>query len=740
MRSRDDQHFSMPDHPQSRQESLSGLIERVTFFNEDTGFVVLRVKAKGRKALLTVLGKVVSANAGEWIQAEGSWQRDRDHGMQFRADRLVCTPPTNREGIEKYLASGMIKGIGPVYAKKMVQKFGDEVFDIIEHASARLETIEGIGPGRRKLIKDAWQEQKVIRDIMVFLHSNGVSTSRAVRIYKTYGEESIEKLQHNPYILSRDIRGIGFKIADQIAQKLGIPKDSLHRSQAGLAHTLTMATGMGHCGLPEEMLIEQTTELLGVPPDVVCSGLKQALSEGSVIREILWEKPFIFLPALKEAEEGIARRALRLAGKPAAYPPIDLERAIEWVQGQSKIKLADSQVKAVRNALLQRFMILTGGPGVGKTTIIRSILKILHAKKVSFALAAPTGRAAKRLAESTGHPAKTIHRLLEMNPYTGRFLHDEHHPLEVQLLVIDECSMVDIPLMYQLWRALPPEAHLLLVGDVDQLPSVGPGSVLKDLMTSGCIEVARLEEIFRQASTSQIITNAHRMNQGDMPLTSEAGEEDFYFLERDEPEQIISAMLSMITQRIPRKFMLDPMMDVQVLCPMNRGSLGVREMNLTLQERLNPSREGETYVEKFGWQFRIRDKVIQTENNYDKDVFNGDIGQITKIDLVEKEVIVAFDQRKVSYDFGELDELALAYAITIHKSQGSEFPVVVIPVATQQFLLLQRNLIYTGVTRGRKLVLLVGQKKALNMAVANATSARRYSGLLHRMRSMGEKT
>ena len=722
-------------HPAKSKESISGLIERVTYFNEESGFVVLRVKVKGRRDLLTVVGKSVSANAGEWVKAEGSWARDREHGLQFKAERLICTPPTNIEGIEKYLASGMIKGIGPVYAKKMVAKYGEKIFDIIETASAKLESIDGIGPGRRRKIKDAWQEQKIVRKIMVFLHSNGVSTSRAVRIYKTYGEEAIEKVQNNPYILARDIRGIGFKSADQIARKLGIPEDSLHRAQAGLNHTLIEATGNGHCGLPEEMLLNQTTELLAVDASVVQEGLQQALVSGDVVREQVGDFELIFLPALKKAEEGIAQRILGLSNLTSSYPPIDFNKAIAWVQEKSQLQLAASQMDAIRSALQHRVVIITGGPGVGKTTIIQSILKILHAKRVTFALCAPTGRAAKRLSESTGHEAKTIHRLLEVNPRNGKFKHDEESPLEEKLLVVDECSMVDIPLMHHLLKALPQDGHLLLVGDVDQLPSVGPGSVLRDLIHSERAAVVRLQEIFRQAAGSRIITNAHRINQGQMPLLEDdSALSDFYFVDREEPERAAATLVQMIRDRIPTKFRVQPILDIQVLCPMNRGSLGVRELNLTLQNALNPLKQGDAVVEKFGWQFRVHDKVIQTENNYDKEVFNGDIGQVVSIDPLEKEIKVQFDQRKVPYDFGELDELSLAYAITIHKSQGSEFPVVVMPVATQQFLLLQRNLVYTGVTRGRKLVVIIGQKKALGMAVKNARNAFRYSGLLHRLR------
>ncbi|HAO68223.1 MAG TPA: ATP-dependent RecD-like DNA helicase [Verrucomicrobiales bacterium] len=723
-------------YPARTKESISGLIERVTYFNEESGFVVLRVKIKGRRDLLTVVGQSISANAGEWVKAEGVWARDREHGLQFKAERLVCTPPTNIEGIEKYLASGMIKGIGPVYAKKMVARYGEKIFDIIETASAKLESIDGIGPGRRRKIKDAWQEQKVVRKIMVFLHSNGVSTSRAVRIYKTYGEEAIEKVQNNPYILARDIRGIGFMSADHIAQKLGIPEDSLHRAQAGLNHMLTEASGNGHCGLPEDLLIRQTAELLTVDESIPRNGLAQALHAGDVVRDAVGEHELIFLPALKKAEEYIARRILDLSGQPSSYPDIDFNKAIHWVQESNKLQLAASQTEAIRCALENRVVIITGGPGVGKTTIIQSILKVLHAKRVTFALCAPTGRAAKRLSESTGHEARTIHRLLEVNPRNGQFKHDEESPLEEKLLVVDECSMVDIPLMHHLLKALPEDGHLLLVGDVDQLPSVGPGSVLKDFIQSGCLSVVRLQEIFRQAAGSRIITNAHRINQGQMPMMEEdAPLSDFYFIDREEPERTAATLLQMVRDRIPSKFQVHPILDIQVLCPMNRGSLGVREMNLTLQNALNPVRHGDVVAEKFGWQFRARDKVIQTENNYDKEVFNGDIGQISSIDPIEKEIKVQFEQRKVIYDFGELDELSLAYAITIHKSQGSEFPVVVMPVATQQYMLLQRNLVYTGVTRGRKLVVIIGQKKALGMAVNNSKNASRYSGLLHRLRA-----
>lgn len=717
-------------------ESLSGLIERVTFSNEETGFAVLQVKVRGHRELVTVVGPIAAPNPGEWLTAEGRWVQDRQFGRQFRADLLQSVPPTTREGIERYLGSGMVRGIGPVYARKLVERFGAKIFEIIEQESARLEQVEGIGPERRRRIKAAWEEQKVVREIMVFLHSHGVSTSRAARIYKCYGEKAIAKVRADPYGLARDIPGIGFKTADQIAQRVGIPHDSVMRAAAGLSHVLYEATNRGHCALPPGVLREEAARLLDAPPAVLDSALERALASGELVLDQSVGEPLVFLPSLRRAEEDIAARIRRLAALPPSFPAVDFEKALAWWEQKAGKVLAPSQRAALREALRHRLLVLTGGPGVGKTTLLNAILAVLRAKNVSCLLCAPTGRAAKRLAEATGLEARTIHRLLEVEPGRGGFLRNETRPLAGELLVVDEASMLDLPLAQNLLRALPAEGSLLLSGDVDQLPSVGPGTFLRDVIASGVAPVVRLVEVFRQAARSRIITNSHRINQGLMPELPEGKtDSDFYFIERETPGRIVETIIDLLRHRIPARFQLDPLRDLQVLTPMNRGALGAAELNLRLARELNPGGADDPVVEKFGWRFRAGDKVIQTENDYDKNVFNGDIGRVLRVDPAEREVVVTFDGREARYDFGELDELALAYAITIHKSQGSEFPGVIIPVAAQHYVMLRRNLFYTAITRGRRLVVLVGQGKALAMAVRNHQGEERYSGLLARLRN-----
>ena len=705
------------------------MVERVTFHNEESGFCVLRVKVQGKRDLLTVVGTVANVSAGEWVTAQGVWIRDRDHGLQLKANSLHCSAPTSQEGIEKYLGSGLIKGIGPVYAKKLVAKFKEGVLKIIDQSSARLEEVPGIGKGRRLKIRAAWVEQKAVREIMLFLHAHGVSTSRAVRIYKTYGEEAMETVRANPYTLAKDIPGIGFKTADGVAQKLGIPPDSILRARAGLIHTLAEAMGSGHCGLPKNILLSKTVELLGVDEVLLTEALERLL----VDEELVFDESLIYLPVLRAAEQEIANRLRTLSSKPSSYPVIAMDKALPWVEQKTGKVLAPHQVEALKQAISSRVLVITGGPGVGKTTLVHSILLILRGKKMTCLLCAPTGRAAKRLAETTGMEAKTIHRLLGVRSSGGGFAHDAANPLTCDLLVADETSMIDVLLFSKLLRALPAHAHLLLIGDVDQLPSVGPGSVLGDIIQSGIVPVVRLTEIFRQAQGSQIIRNAHKINEGHLPDLEGSHDSDFYFIEREEADTAQTTILELVKTRIPKRLGGDQ--DIQVLCPMNRGTLGTRHLNSVLQEALNPRRADEPLVETFGSQFRLRDKVIQTRNNYDKDVFNGDIGRIAAINPEEREVTIHYDGREVLYDFGELDEIAHAFAITIHKSQGSEFPVVIIPVAMQHFLLLQRNLIYTGLTRGKRFVVIVGQKKALSLAVRNGQSTQRHSALLKRLRA-----
>jgi exodeoxyribonuclease V alpha subunit len=716
--------------------SLAGLVERVTFFNEENGFCILKVRVRGHADVVAVIGSTPAVSPGEWIDARGHWVQDREFGRQFKADILHVTPPDSPEGIERYLASGLVKGVGPTYARKLVARFGTGIFEVIENASARLQEIDGIGPKRRQRIKQAWNEQKAVRKIMVFLHGHGVSTARAVRIHKTYGDEAIEIVRADPYRLARDIRGIGFKTADQIAQRLGLSLDAPARIDAGLQHVLLQATDNGHCALPLDILRDEATRLLVVDSGLVLGGIERSLGARNLIRERIDETDLLFLPNLRHAEHSIAHRLLRSAQARPPYPDIDASSALAAVEARTGQSLAPSQREAVLAALRHRALVITGGPGVGKTTILRTLLALLTSRQVRCLLAAPTGRAARRMAEATGLPAQTIHRLLEVNPGTGGFLRKEDNQLATDLLVIDEASMVDIPLLHSVLRALPEPAALLLVGDVDQLPSVGPGSVLRDLIDSQSIPVVRLVEVFRQAAGSRIITNAHRINHGLLPEPHSGPDlTDFYFIEREDPGAITSTLLEVVRNRIPTRFKLDPIRDVQILTPQNRGSLGVRELNNVLQEALNPPAEGVPWIEKFGIRFRRGDKVLQTRNNYDKDVFNGDVGWITALDELEQELTIDFDGRSVVYDFGELDEVVPAYAMTVHKSQGSEFPAIVIPLAVQQYILLQRNLLYTAITRGRKLVVVVGQARALRIAIQNDQREARWGGLAHRLQT-----
>lgn len=707
---------------------LAGLIERVTFHNAENGFCVLRIKARGHRELITVVGHAATIAAGEWVTASGEWVNDHTHGQQFKARFMRTSAPTSIEGIEKYLGSGMIRGIGPVYARKMVKAFGEKVFDIIEAEPARLREVTGIGQVRARRITDAWAEQKIVREIMVFLHSHGVGTARAVRIYKTYGADAVQVMTENPYRLARDIRGIGFKTADAIAMKLGIEKTAMIRVRAGISYALTEAMDDGHCGLPTDELAKLAVDLLDVPNELVRSAMDLELSDGTIIADMVGETACLFLTVLYRAEQAIADRMLGLANGKLPWPWIDPDKALPWVERKTGLSLAESQVAAIRLALMSKVLVITGGPGVGKTTIVNSILRILSAKGIDLLLCAPTGRAAKRMSEATGFEAKTIHRLLEIDPKGGGFKRNGDNPLDCDLLVVDETSMVDVMLMQALTRAVPDHSAMLVVGDIDQLPSVGPGQVLADIIASAAVPVVRLTEVFRQAAQSRIITSAHRINRGSMPdLSRPEGDSDFYFVNVEDPETAIPLIVDLVKTRIPQRFGLDPMRDIQVLSPMNRGGVGARSLNIELQGALNPP--GERKVERFGWTFAPSDKVMQIENDYDKEVYNGDIGFIEDIDPDAGELTASFDGRNVTYGLGELDTLVPAYAATIHKSQGSEYPAVVIPVMTQHYAMLQRNLLYTGVTRGKRLVVLVGQKKAVAIAVRNVSGRRRWSKL-----------
>jgi len=719
---------------------LQGQIERITYINEENGFTIARVKVYGQRDLVTIVGNLMAPSPGEILKMKGEWTNHPKFGEQFKIVHYKSAVPASVYGIQKYLGSGLIKGIGPVMAKRIAKKFGKETLDIIENEIEKLAEIDGIGKKRIGMIKTAWDTQKDIRQVMLFLQTHGVSSGYATKIFKQYGQASIQVVKENPYRLATDIFGIGFITADVIADKLGFDKNSELRAEAGILYVLHQLADEGHVYYPYEPLVAKCQEILQVDRDVIVKAFSTiALNKQIVIEDLNEEidgfeenNKAVYLAKFHLCETSITTHLKTLVNVSKSIRRINSEKAIEWVQEQLAITLADKQVEAVKSTVRDKVMVITGGPGTGKTTIINTILKIFSKLKVRIMLAAPTGRAAKRMSEATGHQAKTIHRMLEYSIQKGGFQKNDEHPLNCDLLIIDEASMIDTILLHHLLKAIPSKATFILVGDVNQLPSVGAGNILKDIIASGAVPVVELNEIFRQAKESLIIVNAHKINSGEFPYLkpSEKKLDDFYFIEQEDPDEVLNIILELTTTRIPKRFRFDPVEDIQVLTPMHRGTVGAGNLNTELQKALNPREGG---VLRGNRNFRVKDKVMQIKNNYDKEVFNGDIGRIKRIDLENQEVVICFDGRDVDYDYPDLDEIILAYAVSVHKSQGSEYPVVVIPIVTQHYILLQRNLIYTAVTRGRKLVVLVGTKKALAIAVKNDKTQKRFTYLKNRL-------
>ena len=723
----------MPAPSPGPAETIQGTVERVVYQASDGAYTVARIIQEGKRDLTTVVGKLLELKEGELLRLEGHWTLHKRFGRQFEVDHYQVVAPTSAAGIERYLASGLVYGIGPKLAKRLIRKFGDHTLEVIAGEPERLREVDGIGPKRAQDIVESYGAQKGLRELMVFLAQYGVSPTFGAKIHKAYGASAIPIVRDNPYRLASDIFGVGFRTADRIARSMGVGRDSPQRIEAGVVYALQQLGDDGHVCAPIERLVEAAADALDLPREQVEPAVDRQVDAQELIRDKTVPGDAVYLPALYAAEVGVARALRRLADTPPAFPPIDADGALEWVETQSHLELARNQREAIREATTRKLTVITGGPGVGKTTIVRCLVQIFNARRLTVALAAPTGRAAKRLSEATGAEAMTLHRLLKFQPRTNAFDVNEFNPLPADVVIIDEASMLDVLLAYHLVRALQPQTVLVLVGDVDQLPSVGPGSVLRDIIASGVAGVVTLTKIYRQAAGSLIVTNAHCINRGEMPqLKGKPGDvhRNFFFLNREDPDEAAETILDLCGRRLPETYGLDPISDIQVIAPMHRGTVGAQNLNARLQERLNPSGAQHTLGSRT---FRVGDKVMQIRNDYDKDVYNGDIGRIVAVEPAVSQVVVRIDDREVAYALGELDEIVPAYAITVHKSQGCEYPCVVVPLLTQHYMMLQRNLLYTAVTRGKRLVVVVGTHKAIAIAVRNDRIRERHTHLRERL-------
>lgn len=704
-------------------ECLSGHVESIIFSSEETGFAVATLKVAAQGELFTIIGTLPALQPGEMITCIGTWKRHPKFGQQFAVTSYETKIPSTLRGIQKYLESGLIRGIGPVYAERIVMQFGKETLEIIDQFPMRLKEVEGIGPKRVDSIIESWGAQKAIRSVMIFLQTYGIRPSLAHKVYKVYGEKSLSILKENPYLLAKTLFGVGFKSADEIANKVGIPKTSELRLAAGVEHVLSELASEGHTCCSQQTLLAKSEALLGYPAEI---GLNALHLKGDLILAPIGEEIFSWLKGLYFAEVGIAREISRLLSGKGTLRAVDIAKALDWVEKQIHLTLAPEQKEAICLALKEKVLIITGGPGTGKSTITRAILAITEKLTTEIFLAAPTGRAAKRMSEITRRKAQTIHSLLEVDFVHGGFKRGKEHPITADLIIVDEASMIDTSLMHNLLQALPSSARLIFLGDIDQLPSVGPGTVLRDLIGSGKVPTITLKRIFRQARGSKIVTNAHRINAGFFPDLESEQEDDFSFIEKEDPQEIATLIVQLVSKDLPKMHGFDPFEGIQVLSPMKRGILGTENLNALLQTAINPSEQS---LMKMGKHFHVHDKVMQIRNDYQKLVFNGDIGYIRKIHLEEQVMVIAFDGREIEYAFADLDDIMLAYAVSVHKYQGSECPCIVLPIHTQHFKLLERNLLYTGITRGKKRVVLIGTKKALALAINNTSSPKRITAL-----------